>query len=55
MSVKVYVVTGLNLGWDCIVGVFDPEVTSLVDLQKEFSSGEFVIFKRSITTLEEFQ
>lgn len=33
MPKTAYVVTGLELGWDCIVGVFDPEVTSLEDLE----------------------
>lgn len=56
MSKTVYVVTGLNLGWDCIVGVFDPEVTSYEDLQNEFpEEGEYYIFEQSFSTLEDFQ
>ena len=36
---EVYVVTNANLGWDCVVGVFDRSI-ALVDLHKKFPTEE---------------
>lgn len=36
---EVYVVTNANLGWDCVVGVFDRSI-ALVDLHKKFPAEE---------------
>lgn len=44
----VYVVTGLELGWDCVVGVF--QGVELEDLQKAFPEGEYVIHEQTIET-----
>lgn len=33
---KVYVVTNSELGWDCVVGVFDAEVITEEQLEERF-------------------
>lgn len=38
----VYVVTGLDLGWDCVVAVYTDNVT-MADLLKLYPEGEYVI------------
>lgn len=38
----VYVVTGLELGWDCVVAVYTDTVP-LEELQKVYPEGEYVI------------
>ena len=46
MNKTVYVVTGLELGWDCVVGVFkdvNPD-----ELWKCFPKGEYVIHEQTI-------
>lgn len=44
----VYVVTGLELGWDCVVGVFEGVDTD--ELQKCFPEGQYVIHEQTIET-----
>jgi hypothetical protein len=46
MNNTVYVVTGLDLGWDCVCGVFKD--VSLDELQKVFPEGEYVIHKQTV-------
>ena len=48
MNKIVYVVTGLELGWDCVCGVF--ENVSLEELQKCFPEGHYVISEKNIET-----
>ena len=36
---EVYVVTNADLGWDCVVGVFDRSI-SLVDLHEKFPAEQ---------------
>lgn len=48
MTNKVFVVTGLDLGWDRVVGVFDFEEVELWDLQKRFPEDRYVISQVSI-------
>lgn len=46
MNKTVYVVTGLELGWDCVCGVFsdvDPD-----ELRKVFPKGQYVIHEQTI-------
>lgn len=43
---KVYVVTGLELGWDCVVGVFAD--VSVEKLQEAFPEGSYVITEREV-------
>ena len=45
---KVYVVTGLELGWDCVVGVFT-NVTRAA-LEAEFSEDYYVITELEVQT-----
>lgn len=40
---EVYVVTMPELGWDCVVGVFDADSVSLKSLEEVFPEGEYVI------------
>jgi len=44
----VFVVIGLDLGWDNIVGVFSKEKITLEELQNEFPKGEYHIFSRNV-------
>lgn len=44
-----WVVTGLHLGWDCVVAVF-PDTISLEKLQKGFPEGEYVITEQGLAT-----
>lgn len=44
---KVYVVTGSDLGWDCIVGVY-PSDTDYDALEKQFPQPEFYIFEQTV-------
>lgn len=44
MSGGVYVVTSTELGWDCVVGVFDEDSVDLEELENTFPEGsEYVI------------
>ena len=46
---KVYVVTSTDLGWDCIVGVFDPEKVTKEQLEEQFTSeGGYVVFDKIV-------
>lgn len=44
-----WVVTGLHLGWDCVVAVF-PDTISLEKLKKAFPEGEYVITEQEMAT-----
>jgi hypothetical protein len=44
---QVFIVTGLDLGWDCIVGVY-PGDTNYEELEKQFPEDSYVIFERFI-------
>jgi hypothetical protein len=46
---KVYVVTGLELGWDNVVTVYHEDV-SLSDISKEWPADRFVITERTLET-----
>jgi len=52
MAQKVFVVTGLDLGWDCIVGVFDANTFSKEELKVQFPEGRgmYMIFEHEIET-----
>ena len=43
---KVYVVTGLELGWDCVVGVFHN--VDYDELMLEFPDEQFVITEQTV-------
>lgn len=47
---RVYVVTGLNLGWDCVVGVYSCDEVSLEQLQNEWPVEDFIIIRREVET-----
>ena len=55
MSGGVYVVTSTELGWDCVVGVFDEDSVDLEELEETFpESGKYVItFSMVEKTLED--
>lgn len=57
MSKKVYVVTSVELGWDCIVGVFDPEFVSEEKLHERFSRDDgYVVFENTVeSNLDEWE
>lgn len=44
----VYVVTNPELGWDCVVGVFEEEEVSKEELEEVFSAEQYVIHQRSV-------
>lgn len=44
---EINIVTSLELGWDCIVGVFKPFYQDEVeDLNAVFASYEYIVFHR---------
>lgn len=45
---KVYVVTNPELGWDCVVGVFNCDDNSKESLEKVFPKGEHVIRQQQV-------
>ena len=48
MPNNVYVVTGLELGWDCVVGVFATSSVNYDDLRNQFPKGQYVITTREV-------
>lgn len=49
MSKKVYVVTSVELGWDCIVGVFDPKKVTKEQLEERFNINDgYVVFENIV-------
>lgn len=48
MSNKVYVVTGTDLGWDCVVGVFSAVEVNYAGLRHRFPERQYVITKREV-------
>lgn len=47
----VYVVTSVELGWDCIVGVFDASTTTEEELAKTFPrSAGYIIHDKTLET-----
>ena len=40
MSGGVYVVTSTELGWDCVVGVFDEDSVDLEELEETFPESD---------------
>jgi len=46
----VFVVTGLDLGWDCIVGVFDAKKVTKEQLRERFPETDAVIFEYTVDT-----
>ena len=57
MSGGVYVVTSTELGWGCVVGVFDEDSVDLEELEETFpESGKYVItFSMVEKTLEAYK
>lgn len=54
MNQYVYVVTCPELGWDCVVGIFD-ENMDRKELNDQFPEGQYVISKRQIeNNLEDY-
>lgn len=45
---RVFVVTGLQLGWDCVVAVYDMTSVSEESLLKQYPRGEYVISKMTV-------
>lgn len=46
---QVYVVTGLDMGWDCVVGVFTVENDEeYAQLQKIFAGDNYCIFEQTV-------
>ena len=39
----IYVVTGLQLGWDCVVAAYDARKVTLAELELKYTIGEYVI------------
>lgn len=48
VKMKIYVVTCPELGWDCVVGIYDEENVDLDDLKAEFPEGQYVIEDRTV-------
>ena len=47
---RVFVVTGLKLGWDCVVAVYDADSVSEEDLRSRYPEGEYVISETGVET-----
>lgn len=45
---NLYIVTGLNLGWDCICAVYDATTVCYSDLEKAWPMDDYVIHERTI-------
>ena len=46
---EVYVVTSTELGWDCVVGVFDSESVSKESLEKIFDPDlQYIVHSRYV-------
>lgn len=45
MAEYVYVVTGKDLGWNCVVGVWSESSENLERLKEEYPRTEYVIHK----------
>lgn len=45
---EVYVVTGLELGWDCVVGVYAG--VTMEQLDKVYPSNQYVITLQTVET-----
>lgn len=51
---QVYIVTSPNLGWDNIVGVFDPSAVTKEELEKAFPKSEgYVLTGKTVDTSTE--
>lgn len=51
---QVFVVCGVDLGWDCVVGVFKD--VKYADLRKQFPSDSYVISTQQLeTTLDNYK
>lgn len=47
---KVWVVTGFDLGWDCVVGTFNPKKVSEEQLEKRFPEENYYIQLKDVET-----
>lgn len=47
---RVFVVTGLELGWDCVVGVYEADSVSAEDLESQYPKGEYIISSVNVET-----
>lgn len=47
---KVYVVTNPDLGWNCLVGVFDYSSFTKEELESQFPMDEYIIRETEIYT-----
>lgn len=45
---KVFVVTGFELGWDNVVGVFDADVVTKDDLLNQFPKDDYYIAEHDV-------
>lgn len=50
MTQRVYVVSNPELGWDCIVAVYDWGNIILKELQERYPEDEYVIHERILRT-----
>ena len=54
---NVYVITGLDLGWDCVVAIYNKDEVSYEDLVKLYPNDDngYVIHEKTIDTAEDLQ
>lgn len=48
MTKKVWVVTGFDLGWDCVVGIFDPDKVTEEEIVKRFPEKHYYLQMKEI-------
>lgn len=52
---NVYVVTGLELGWDCVVAVFSAASSPLEEVKKSFPEESYVIHEQKLTDIKSYK
>jgi hypothetical protein len=45
---KVWVVTGFELGWDCVVGIFDAKKVTCEQIEERFPESRYYVQKKDI-------
>ena len=52
---NVCVITSPELGWDCVIAVYDYDEVSIDDLRKAYPPDSYVIHINSLNTIENLQ
>lgn len=47
---KVFYVTGFELGWDCMIGIFDASKVTEAELKKAYPEDQYYIDEKTVQT-----